>query len=499
MKKATKRVITYLLALVMMVSLMSALDMGTKVYAAEGVGNKVLIWSIDNATKINFISSSHLAPLMGVYEDQGVVLSDQTANTDHFVLGTDLSEYGLVWIYLPMTDLTDADITVLGNYLKIGGRIIMQAENTGYSETENGVLSRAATALGGGFTITSNVSYDQTALLNTNSKLINDSDSEVTTLKPQVVAEIDYEAPAKWIAKTGDGVAFIVDQAVQNGRLTILSDVDFYSSSNTNESAKNFIYNMYTDSMTNMTKVTNGLNPNTNFGDDEIFSLTYDGNGNTSGTVPASEMYAANGQVTVSENTGEMEKEGYFLYSWNTKADGSGTSYVPGAQFDIIENTTLYAYWMEIPDTYRVTYDGNGNTAGTVPTDTFEYPEGATTTVLDNTGSLAKDGYTFAGWNTKANGSGTSYAAGATFTISSNVTLYAQWNAVNGDNDGGGDNNGGGNNDGGNDGGGNNNGGNNTNVPKTGDNQMVAWLTLLAILSLGTSGLYFYKSRKIKA
>jgi len=39
-----------------------------------------------------------------------------------------------------------------------------------------------------------------------------------------------------------------------------------------------------------------------------------------------------------------------------------------------------------------------------------------------------KTGYTFAGWNTAANGSGTSYNGGDTFAIgSSNVTLYAQW------------------------------------------------------------------------
>ena len=53
---------------------------------------------------------------------------------------------------------------------------------------------------------------------------------------------------------------------------------------------------------------------------------------------------------------------------------------------------------------------------------------GATVTVLGNTGTLVKTGYTFAGWNTAANGSGTSYIAGNTFTMgSSNVTLYAQW------------------------------------------------------------------------
>jgi uncharacterized repeat protein (TIGR02543 family) len=79
-------------------------------------------------------------------------------------------------------------------------------------------------------------------------------------------------------------------------------------------------------------------------------------------------------------------------------------------------------------DTYTVTYSGNGSTSGTVPTGPVDYDYEATVTVLDNTGNLVKTGWTFAGWNTQANGEGTDRAEGSTFTMgSSNVTLYAQW------------------------------------------------------------------------
>ena len=80
----------------------------------------------------------------------------------------------------------------------------------------------------------------------------------------------------------------------------------------------------------------------------------------------------------------------------------------------------------------KVTYDGNGNTGGSVPTDNTNYLSGATVTVKSNSGSLAKTGYTFAGWNTKADGTGTTYAAtgSATFTISASTTLYAKWEAA---------------------------------------------------------------------
>ena len=76
---------------------------------------------------------------------------------------------------------------------------------------------------------------------------------------------------------------------------------------------------------------------------------------------------------------------------------------------------------------YIVTYNANGATSGSVPTDSTKYASGASVPVLGNTGTLAKTGYTFDGWNTKADGTGTSYAAGSNFSITENTTLYAKW------------------------------------------------------------------------
>ncbi len=76
-----------------------------------------------------------------------------------------------------------------------------------------------------------------------------------------------------------------------------------------------------------------------------------------------------------------------------------------------------------------VTYDGNGNTSGTVPTDATFYGLGQTCTV-QGAGGLQKSGYNFGGWNTAANGSGNAYAVGSTINVSGSVTLYAQWNAI---------------------------------------------------------------------
>lgn len=77
------------------------------------------------------------------------------------------------------------------------------------------------------------------------------------------------------------------------------------------------------------------------------------------------------------------------------------------------------------PSTFTVTYDANDATEGSVPEDNTEYASGASVTVLDNTGNLVKDGYSFDGW--QIDKTGTVYTAGQTFNISSNVTLYAKW------------------------------------------------------------------------
>jgi len=75
-----------------------------------------------------------------------------------------------------------------------------------------------------------------------------------------------------------------------------------------------------------------------------------------------------------------------------------------------------------------VTYNGNGSTGGTAPTDASSpYQSGATVTVIGNIGNLVKTSKEFDGWNTAADGSGTDYDPGDTFEITEPVTLYAKW------------------------------------------------------------------------
>ena len=72
-----------------------------------------------------------------------------------------------------------------------------------------------------------------------------------------------------------------------------------------------------------------------------------------------------------------------------------------------------------------VTYDANGGT-GTVPVDSTVYDQLDIVTVLGNI-DLTKTGYVYSSWNTSADGTGTDYEAGDTFSIVQNTTLYAKW------------------------------------------------------------------------
>ena len=164
------------------------------------------------------------------------------------------------------------------------------------------------------------------------------------------------------------------------------------------------------------------------------YTVTYNGNTNTSGSVPTdSSTYASGAAVTVKANTGNLAKTGFTFTGWNTAANGSGITYASSGSA-ILEmgsaNVTLFAKW-EI--TYTLTYDSNSSTGGIVPTDSRTYATGATVTVSANTGALVKTGFTFTGWNTAINGSGTSYASSGSGTFamgSANVILYAQWGAA---------------------------------------------------------------------
>ena len=164
----------------------------------------------------------------------------------------------------------------------------------------------------------------------------------------------------------------------------------------------------------------------------KTYTVTYDKNGATGGTVPSdSQTYVDGAVVTVLGNTGNLVKTDKYFAGWNTQADGSGTHYIGGSTFIMgNSNVMLYTYWTDHP-VYGIVYDANGAETGAVPVDSNLYREGETVTVLGNTGNLVKTGKYFAGWNTQADGSGTTSKSDAVIVIgTSNVILFAKWSST---------------------------------------------------------------------
>jgi len=160
--------------------------------------------------------------------------------------------------------------------------------------------------------------------------------------------------------------------------------------------------------------------------------VTYNANSASSGTEPtdSSSPYSPGATVTVKSNSGTLARTGYTFGGWNTAIDGSGTYYdaTGSATFSMpVNNVTLSAEW-----TGTVTYDANNATYGAVPTDATAYKQNQSATAASNSGGLARTGYTFVGWNTANDGSGTNYAAGSGSIPMSggNLTLYAKWTTV---------------------------------------------------------------------
>ncbi len=75
---------------------------------------------------------------------------------------------------------------------------------------------------------------------------------------------------------------------------------------------------------------------------------------------------------------------------------------------------------------FVVTYAANGASGGSVPSAQIK-TYGVNLTVASNSGFLVRVGYTFTGWNTAADGSGTAYAAGSSYSTDEAAVLYAQW------------------------------------------------------------------------
>ena len=161
-----------------------------------------------------------------------------------------------------------------------------------------------------------------------------------------------------------------------------------------------------------------------------LYTIKFDGNGSTSGSMSSMTSRRYGTDYTLKANA--FSRKGYTFTGWNRKADGTGTSYANEATVRNLSSkaggsVTLYAQWRA--NTYTIRFDGNGSTSGSMEDQSTRYNK--TTTLTAN--GYYRRGYKFTGWNTKADGSGTSYdnkASVKNLRTSGSITLYAQWKKV---------------------------------------------------------------------
>ena len=159
------------------------------------------------------------------------------------------------------------------------------------------------------------------------------------------------------------------------------------------------------------------LNSNTTSNTTDTFTLIYDGNGATSGTVPQVKNVVAGSTVELQNyNPGNLEKEGYVFIGWNTNASAT----TPLTDITITSNTTVYAVWKRLLY-YTITFNRNGATSGDVPP--LQDVLSGTTFDLNNynPGNLSKTDGTFIGWNTDASAT----TPLSSIVVNSDVLLYA--------------------------------------------------------------------------
>ena len=151
------------------------------------------------------------------------------------------------------------------------------------------------------------------------------------------------------------------------------------------------------------------------------YTVSYEGGGDTSGTVPSEQFYSG-GSVAV-QSGDSLTKEGYTFKEW---LGNDGQFYSQGDVYGEDENLTLTAQWD--PNTYTVLFDPNvgSYSAANLPTQKFTYD---VEKKLDWNRFTPPTGHEFVGWKGDDDNVYTDEEAVKNLTTEWNgtVTLYAQW------------------------------------------------------------------------
>ena len=159
------------------------------------------------------------------------------------------------------------------------------------------------------------------------------------------------------------------------------------------------------------------------------YTIKYNANGGSG--APASQTKTYGKTLTLSSTkptrASETDEDGTITYTfrgWGTSAGATTVAYKAGGSYTANAGATLYAVWgnSRILNKYSITYD-TGDSGFKIASQTKT--DGTAITLSSVT--PVWNGYTFTGWNTNADGSGTTYGVGATYSIDDDIILYAQW------------------------------------------------------------------------
>lgn len=152
----------------------------------------------------------------------------------------------------------------------------------------------------------------------------------------------------------------------------------------------------------------------------DTYSITYNGNGASSGAVSSQTGYY--GQTIQLNDKGTLINSNKTLNSWNTAANGLGSKYMAGQNIVLTGSITLYAQW-QTSEIYTLSFDYQGATSGVETinkTVTYSAVVGTLPTPL-------RTGYIFGGWYDLMNGVGNLYTSAKIYSVRGNITLYVKW------------------------------------------------------------------------
>ena len=171
------------------------------------------------------------------------------------------------------------------------------------------------------------------------------------------------------------------------------------------------------------TKITRDYELYPRLDNEHAFTVTYDGNGATGGSTVDSRKYDRHATADVKANG--FTREGMLFLYWKTK---DGMKVYPNDAIMIMNDVTLYAVWGEKRETVSLNYHSNFDTDTVFSVNELLNNDAITVKPYADTKLPERTGFTFTGWNTKADGAGIAFAARDAARLEGDGNhLYAQW------------------------------------------------------------------------